>query len=180
MTHKKNIEVEVRSFITNEQYENLIERFKQEAQFLGEDEQITYYFDTPQDLRIQKNNTYSKTWLKKGNLHDDHREEIEVRCAKEDFEKLEQLYLSLGYRVAIKWFRKRHSFTWGDISLAIDHTKGYGYIIELEKMAGEDEKEQVLVELRQAMEKLSIPQTPKEEFERRYAYYKENWRSLTA
>jgi len=198
----KNIEVEIRSFITEEQYKNLIERFKKEAQFLGEDEQVTYYFDTPQDLRIQKNTNYSKTWLKKGNLHDDHREEIEVRCAKDDFEKLEQLYLALGYNVQIKWFRKRHSFKWGDVDpvrdspptgpsgaqsagaisngvdLAIDHTKGYGYIIELEKLVSEDEKDVALSFLKEKMQEIGIPLTPKEEFKKQYEYYKEHWREL--
>ncbi len=56
----KNIEVEVRSLITEEQYKRLMERFKKEAVFVGEDEQVTYYFDSEQDLRIQKNNNFSK------------------------------------------------------------------------------------------------------------------------
>lgn len=174
----KNIEVEIRSFISEEQYKNIIERFKKEAQFLGEDEQVTYYFDTPQDLRIQKNTNYSKTWLKKGNLHDDHREEIEVKCAKEDFEKLEQLYLALGYNVQIKWFRNRHSFKWGDVDLAIDYTRGYGYIIELEKLASEDEKDTALSLLKEKMQEIGVALTPKEEFKKQYEYYKEHWREL--
>lgn len=174
----KNIEVEIRSFITEEQYKNLIERFKREAQFLGEDEQVTYYFDTPQDLRIQKNTNYSKTWLKKGNLHDDHREEIEVRYAKEDFEKLEQLYLALGYNVQIKWFRNRHSFKWGDVDLAIDYTKGYGHIVELEKMCEESEKENALSLLKSKMQEIGVELASKEDFQKKYEYYKARWQEL--
>lgn len=174
----KNIEVEIRSFVDEAKYKELIERFKKEAQFLGEDEQVTYYFDTPQDLRIQKNTNYSKTWLKKGSLHDDHREEIEVRCAKEDFEKLEKLYLALGYNVQIKWFRNRHSFKLGDIDLAIDHTKGYGYIVELEKMSSEAEKESALAILKEKLVEIGVPLTPKEEFAKKFEYYKKNWRDL--
>lgn len=181
----KNIEVEVRSFIDETQYQNLIAHFKKEAQFLGEDEQVTYYFDCPEDLRIQKNANYSKVWLKKGKLHDDHREEIEVRYAKDDFEKMEQLFLALNYKPQIKWFRKRHSFKWaclpkgtGEIEVAIDHTKGYGYIIELEKMSDEAGKDEALVELKEKLNELGIPPTSKEEFGKRFEYYKEHWQKL--
>ena len=173
-----NIEVEIRSFISEEQYKKLIERFKKEAQFLGEDEQITYYFDCPQDLRIQKNTTYSKVWLKKGKLHDDHREEIEVRYAKDDFEKMEQLFLALGYKPQIKWFRTRHSFKWNDIDVAVDYTRGYGYIIELEKMSSEAEKESVLAMLKEKLEGIGVSLTPKDEFAKRFEHYKTHWQEL--
>lgn len=182
---QKNIEVEIRSFIDEAKYKELIERFKKEAQFLGEDEQVTYYFDCPEDLRIQKNANYSKVWLKKGNLHDDHREEIEIRCAKDDFEKLEQLFLTLGYMPQIKWFRKRHSFKWaclpegmGEIEVAIDCTRGYGYIIELEKMSSEAEKESALAMLKGKLGEIGVPLTPKEEFAKKFEYYKTNWQEL--
>ena len=106
----KNIEVEVRSFVPKERYEELIEFFKKEGEFVNEDYQETYYFDSEEDLRIQKNDFFSKIWMKKGNIHDDHREEIEIKFDKDKFEELEKLFLSLGYSVQIKWFRKRHNF----------------------------------------------------------------------
>jgi len=55
-----NIEVEIRSFLTKERYEELIEFFKENAKFVGEDEQETIYFDSDNDVRIQKNNYFSK------------------------------------------------------------------------------------------------------------------------
>ncbi|GEM_PF-2211807 len=72
-----NIEVEIRSFISKDQYQELITFFHKNGQFKGEDNQETYYFDAEQDLRIQRNHTHSKIWMKKGKLHDEHREEIE-------------------------------------------------------------------------------------------------------
>ena len=87
-----NIEVEIRSFISSEKYEELIEFFKENAEFINDDYQETYYFDAEQDLRIQRNNNYSKIWLKKGKLHDEQREEIEIKFNKEDFEMLERLF----------------------------------------------------------------------------------------
>ncbi len=172
------IEVEIRSFITKEKYEELLEFFRKEGEFLSEDCQETYYFDAKEDLRIQRNNFFSKIWLKKGKIHDESREEIEVKFDRNDFEKLERIFLALGFSVSVKWFRKRHSFKWQGIDVAVDFTKGYGYIIELEKMVSEEEKETTLELLKRKMEMLGIPLTPKEEFEKKYEYYRENWRRL--
>ena len=174
----KNIECEIRSFITKNQYNNLIKKLKKETRFLEKDEQITYYFDCKQDLRIQKNSKFSKIWLKKGQIHDENREEIEVRTDKNDFNKLEQIFLALGYKIEIKWFRKRHSFRWGTLDVAIDYTKGYGYIIELEKMTTEKQKSKTLIYLKNKLSELKIPLTPKEEFNKKYQYYKKNWKKL--
>ncbi len=172
------IEVEIRSFITKEKYEELIERLKKEGEFLGEDFQETYYFDAKEDLRIQRNSFFSKIWMKKGKIHDSQREEIEAKFDRNDFEKLERIFLAIGFSVSVKWFRKRHSFRWQGIDVAVDFTKGYGYIIELEKMAGEENKEKTLEMLKQKMKVLGIQLTPKEEFDKKFQYYKENWRKL--
>ena len=134
-----NIEVEIRSFLNKEKFNELLEFFKQEGKYLGEDYQETYYFDCEEDLRIQKNKNYSKIWLKKGKLHDDHREEIEVKFDTNYFDTLEKLFLGLGHNIEIKWFRTRHTFDWENLSVMLDYTKGYGYILELEKMSNEEE-----------------------------------------
>ncbi|MFZ5364981.1 MAG: hypothetical protein ACOZBH_02145 [Patescibacteria group bacterium] len=55
-----SIEVEIRSFISKEQYDRLLEFFKQNAELVKKDYQETFYFDCDQDLRIQKNNFFSK------------------------------------------------------------------------------------------------------------------------
>lgn len=173
-----NIEVEIRSFVPEKKYTELLDFFRKNAEFINEDYQITYYFDCEQDLRIQKNNFFSKIWLKKGKIHDDHREEIEIRFDKDDFEKLEKLFLSLGLKVEIKWFRKRHTFKWEDIKVMVDYTRGYGYILELEKICSEKEKNKVLELLKKKMKILKVPLTPRKEFDKKYEYYKKNWKKL--
>jgi len=172
------IEVEIRSFISEEKYRELLEFFSKEGKVLNEDEQVTYYFDCDEDLRIQKNKFFSKIWLKKGKIHDDQREEIEVRFDRDKFDELERLFLSLGMGVEIKWFRKRHAFEWQGVKVSVDYTKGYGYIVEFERMAEEENKDSVLAELKQKFEGLGISLTPKEEFNEKYEYYKKNWREL--
>ncbi len=174
------IEVEVRSFISPEKYLELIEFFKKEGKFVKEDNQITYYFDSDEDLRIQKNDFFSKIWLKKGKMHDEHREEIEVKFPKEDFDKLEQLFLTLGYNTKIKWFRKRHVFSWQDIDVMVDYTKGYGYIVELEKLSDEAGKQETLELLKSKLVSLGIILTPKEEFDNKFKNYEQNWQSLVS
>lgn len=174
----KNIEVEIKSFITKEEYNELIKFFRKNAEFINEDNQTTYYFDCEQDLRIQKNDFFSKICLKKGKLHDQYREEIEVKFDKEDFEYLERLFLNLGYNIQIKWFRKRHSFKWADIDVMLDYTNSYGHIIELESKSSEENKGIILKKLKERLDSLNIKLTPREEFEKKFEYYKNNWKEL--
>ena len=176
----KMIEVELRSFISKEQYDSLLQFFQKYAAAKPPEQQTTYYFDGPHDLRIQKNNAYSKVWLKKGALHDDAREEIEIRCDTDAFENLERLFSALGYGVAIKWFRQRHEFDWEGVSVCLDCTRGYGYIIEFEKLCEIDEKDSVLSLLHEKCKTLGIELSSKAEFEQKFRYYKEHWRTLTS
>jgi len=153
--------------------------FKQNAQLIYEDDEETHYFDCKEDLRIQRNNSFAKIWLKKGKMHDKYREEIpDIKFDRCDFDNLEKLFIDLGYQVEIKWFRRRFAFKWEDITVCLDYTKGYGYIIELEKMTSEEDKKREYETLEQKLKSLNVEITPKEEFDRRFLYYKENWRSL--
>ncbi len=173
---KTNIEVEIRSFISQTEYKRLLKFFKSNTQLIKEDNQETIYFDCPQDLRIQKNDFTSKIWMKEGNLHDDCREEIEIRTERENFEKLQLLFQRLGYKEEIKWLRKRKEFDWNGIKVCLDFTFGYGYIIELEKLSTEKDKNEVLTLLRSKLKELEVTETQKEEFNSKYEDYKINWR----
>lgn len=175
-----NIEVEIRSFISKEKYDELLEFFRKNGKFVSDDYQETHYFDSKEDLRIQQNNFFSKVWLKKGKLHDESREEIEIKFDRKDFENLQKIFAGIGLGVQIKWFRQRHTFEWEGVSVMVDCTKGYGYILELEKMSDEKNKEKMLELLKQKMALLGIEQTPKEEFDKRFQHYKDNWRTLTS
>lgn len=174
----KNIEAELRSFISEKKYAELKEYFDENATLESDDYQETFYFDCKEDLRIQKNNAYAKVWLKKGELHDDSREEIEIHFDKKYFDKLESLFLTLGYKTEIKWFRKRVQYKWNDITVCLDYTKGFGYILEFEKMCSENEKEQIIALLKSKFAELDIPISDKSEFKEKFEEYKLNWREL--
>ena len=174
----ENIEVEVQSFITKEKYDELLEFFNENARPLGEDFQETHYLDENSNFRIQKGKNSAKLWHKSGNVHDEFMEEIEIPINKGDFEKLEKLLGKVGHKAIIKWLRHRKEFDWNNIKVSLDFTKGYGYIIELEKMSTEEGKEAALEELRQKFYELDTPITPKEEFSKKYNEYKQNWGEL--
>jgi predicted adenylyl cyclase CyaB len=172
------IEVEVRSFINRKQYNQLLKFFKKNGKLVKEDYQETYYLGSKEDLRIQRNKFFSKIWFKKGKIHDDAREEFEISFDRRDFRLLEKLFMALGFKVQIKWFRKRFEFFWEGIKVCLDYTKGYGYIIELEKVVPASEKNKTLSLLKQRFKELNLPLTPRKEFEEKFKYYSKNWKSL--
>ncbi|MFH0829682.1 MAG: CYTH domain-containing protein [Candidatus Aenigmatarchaeota archaeon] len=175
----ENIEAEVRSFITEEQYRRLLDFFRQNSKPVKEDYQESYYFAAPIDLRIQKNSKGAKLWAKAGKIHDDSREETEVWFGAEEFGKLEMLFNSLGFPTSVKWFRHRKQFDWNGIKVCLDDTKGYGRIIELEKMCDEGGRENALKLLREKMAELNVMETPREEFDAKFEHYRKNWKALT-
>lgn len=174
------IECEIRSFLSKGHFDVLFEKLEREGEHLGTDEQETYYFDGPKDLRIQKNGSFAKVWLKKGKMHDEAREEVEIQTATENFEALDELFRTLGYAVSIEWYRTRHTFRWQGIDVMLDHTRGYGYIIELEKLCTPEVKEDTLKELHALLAELEVKQTPKEEFRKRFEDYRANWKERIA
>lgn len=171
-----DIECEIRSFIDADKLAALDAKFRDEGEYLGEERQETHYFDCEQDLRVQKSDSGAKLWLKKGALHDDAREEIEIRFSRDDFPKIGRLLAELGYEVGIKWFRHRRRYAWRGVKATLDSTRGYGDIIELESVVSEDGKASALVRLRGLMAELDVEATTREEFERRYESYRAGWR----
>ena len=61
---------------------------------------------------------------------------------------------------------------------AIDHTRGYGHIIEMEILTDEAGKQEALRALRNKFKELNIEITPREEFEKKYEEYKKSWKIL--
>ncbi|MCW6159840.1 MAG: CYTH domain-containing protein [Candidatus Micrarchaeales archaeon] len=173
-----DIEVELRCFLTKEKYNELLAFFSREGREVAEEEQETHYLDEQGALRIQQSTTHSKVWYKAGKLHDEQRQEIEVRVGREDFPELERLFKALGYKTHIKWIRKRKEFEWKGVSVMLDYTKGYGYILELEKKSNEAEKDRALVTLKERFAELGLQPSTKEEFDRKYKEYSENWENL--
>ena len=168
-------EVEIRSFISKEEYQQLKEFFSKKAELLEKRNEETFYLNCDQDLRIQKTSDGAKVWLKKGKLHDNSRQELEVFFNRGDFNKMKEIFKAIGFELEIKWERKRLVFEWGGLTCMLDHTKNYGYIIELEKIVNKKETKEIYDRLKEKLKSLGVSITPKEEFDMRYKEYKRKY-----
>ncbi|MCK5490592.1 MAG: class IV adenylate cyclase [Candidatus Pacebacteria bacterium] len=175
---KCNIEVEVRSFITDDQYKILLSILRFNGEFIRELNEETIYFSGDKDLRLRRNKKDAYIIYKKGNLHDKFREEIEIKFETVDFEKMQNLFETLGYELEIKWLRKRLEFQQDDMKILLDDTMGYGKIIEIEKMVSAGEEDVTYAKLEKKLMKMGVKISTKEEFNYAFEYYKNNWRSL--
>lgn len=174
-----NIEIEVRSFISRSEYKKLEKILRKEAKFMDSVKEETVYFKVKnKDLRIRKDKKQAYIILKEGKIHDDSREEIEIKLKKEDFSKIESLFKKLGCKDEVRWFRKRKIYKWKGVKVLLDDTKGYGLIIELEKVRTKKNKEKIHKELENKLKSFGIKITPKPEFDRKLQYYKNNWRKI--
>ncbi len=173
-------EVGVRSLLKKEKYDELIEFFRREGEFVGEDDMETCYFDAKFDVRMQRNNSFSKVWVKGGRADGGQREETEIRFDRKDFDNLVLLFQGMGHDIQVKWLRKRHTFRWQGMDVILDYARGYGYTIELGKACEEDEREMMMFTLKQKMMSLGVQITPKEEFDRMYQYYRDNWKMIVS
>jgi len=173
----KNIEIEVRSFITASQYKKLEAKLNEIAKFLGGINEETVYYGEER-MRIRRDDDYSWLILKSGKIHDDFRHEIKIQFKKADFEKLKEIFKRLGFNINVVWFRKRKVYDWRGTKAFLDDTKGYGKIIELEKIGSSKEKEKTHKELENKLKSLGIKITPKKVFDKKFKYYKNNWRKI--
>ena len=176
----KNIEVEVRSLITKGEYKRLLEKLDKEAKFVDVIKEETVYlsFNNKKDLRLRRSEKEAFLILKKGKLHDSFRQEFKIRFAREDFGELEELLRVLDYKAKVRWFRKRRLYLWNKIKVFLDDTKGYGFIIELEKIGRVEEAKKIYKNLKNKLKSLGIKITPKKVFNEKFEYYKNNWQKI--
>ncbi|MBZ9569474.1 class IV adenylate cyclase [Patescibacteria group bacterium] len=176
----KNVEIEVRSFITKEEYKRLLKKFNKKAKFVNSIKEETVYFslNDKKDLRLRCNEKEAFLILKKGKIHDNIRQELKIRFAREDFAKLEELLKAIGFRARVKWFRKRRVYLWDKIKVFLDDTKSYGFIIELEKIGRAGEAKKIYKNLKNKLKSLGIKITPKKVFDEKFKYYKDNWEKI--
>jgi len=170
-------EVEVRTFINNEEYKRLLAFFKENAEYQGRKDEETVYFSCEQDIRLRKTADKAKLMFKTGDLHDEAREEIEVSFPVDDFDKMLKILLALNWEIILKWLRRREIFSWKGFRVLVDDSKGYGKILEIEKIDPEN-TEETLEEIRALLKELKVKETSKDTFRQKYEWYKRNWQRL--
>jgi len=62
--------------------------------------------------------------------------------------------------------------------VSVDYTKGYGYIIEVEKKTEGSKRQEIKELLASRLEELGVALTPRDKFEKQYQYYKRHWKKL--
>ncbi|HBY19615.1 MAG: hypothetical protein A2Y24_06285 [Clostridiales bacterium GWE2_32_10] len=174
------LEVELRTFINKNKYEELLKFFKDKNLRITEEKQITCYFEGDKDFRLMLTDEYCQLWLKDGELHDDAREEQIVKVDNIYKDSLIKMLYKLGYEEEIKWYRVRNSLVWDGIYVTIDYTHGYGYILEVEIQVENDEDiENAKAKLQELFKALNVELTEKSEFKDKFEDYKKNWREYT-
>jgi adenylate cyclase class IV len=172
-------EVEKRVFLTNEQYKSLLVEFK--VQSIKPERQITTYYSAKDknskdiDLRLMQTVEYAKLWIKRGKIHDVHREEFEVRIdikyALETSKILELLFES-----RIKWFRERIETKYKKANICIDKTINYDAIFEIEILVSPDEEIEKSENLLNVyLRELGLEETTKKIQNKKYINYISNW-----
>lgn len=173
-------EFEKRAFVSEPKFEELLRRFALRGMPLQRTRQITYYLDLPADTRVQLCSDGSgRVWQKLGKLHDDAREEIEVKISREEASEILRIFRNAGIGVRVAWFRERSKFVEGEVSVCLDNTVGYGYVVEAEMKGEIDVKEECLARLNEYLSDWDVAITPREEFEKAYLYYLETWKQKT-
>jgi predicted adenylyl cyclase CyaB len=174
----KKVEVEIRTFISPSQYQSLMKKLRKIAKFKDEINEETIYCGS-ENLRIRKNDEASYLILKSGRIHQNFRGEIEIKFKREDFEKMKEILERIGFPVIAIWKRKRLAFDWNGTKVFLDDTKGYGKIIELEKITNEKNKEKAFSDLKSKLLNLGIKKiTPKNFFDKKFKNYLKNWKKL--
>jgi adenylate cyclase class IV len=74
--------------------------------------------------------------------------------------------------------RKRIQFDREGIEVSLDDTTWYGKILELEILTDEEGQSSALQRLQKKFKELWIAVTPKDEFTKKYEWYKDNRKSL--
>jgi len=174
------IEVELRTFLTNKQYHDLTSFFISLDYDIKETRQITYYFKGEKDFRLMITTDYLMLWVKTGHIHDEARNEMIVKIDPKYKDDLIKMLHFLGYEEEIKWYRIRRELSYNEISVTIDYTYGYGYIMEAEVLVKKEvEVKEAKQKLENLFKELNIEISPKEIFKNKYEDYKVNWQVLT-
>ena len=161
------------------QFSNIKNILDRDFEFTKELREVTVYFSGEKDLRMRKNEDGAYVILKEGKIHDDFREELEIKIDKKDFNDMIKLFRSLGFEIEIEWRRSRLEYRNAEMKLLLDDTEGYGKILELEQMVEEGKEKESYEMLLGEIKKLGVKQiTSKQEFNEKFAYYKKNWKDL--
>lgn len=173
-------EIEYKFLLTPKDKKRLINFLeKNSAEKISEGTQDNFYYITGNkklDFRIRRTDKESFLILKKGWMHDDDREEVEIKFDKKDFLTLDKLITDLGYKYDTKWYRKRIEYKYKNFNIDIDFNAGYGWLAEIEKLVKDENADKAKKEIIDFASEIGLKPTPKSTFDKMYKFYKKNWK----
>lgn len=139
----KNIEVEIRGFLTENKYRNLGKYLDENAKSKTIDDRETVFFMIPGATlkiarQLQKNT--AKIALKTGQISKGGQKEYEIEIKPDAFEEAVDLFKELGFKDIQRTSQKRVDYkyrNWCEISLK--WSKDWGYHFEIEKVISKNE-----------------------------------------
>jgi predicted adenylyl cyclase CyaB len=173
---KKNIEVEVRGPISEEQYLALIERFNVEGKKLTEKRRTFIDYSTfleggvrgrDKDIRIRVTNGVPEIIVKLGNWGGaEARKELSVLTEQGSFETLAQVFGELGFTKGILGTRNSVLYEYQGVEFALVEVPGHSYYYEAERMIDESQdSSQVIKEIQDlCKDELALGVFSEEEF----------------
>ncbi|MFW0862168.1 MAG: CYTH domain-containing protein [Candidatus Komeilibacteria bacterium] len=176
-------EVEVSSLLKPAGFKKVYKYLKRSGKLLKEEQTETVVFETSKgDLRLVKNEEQVKLICKIGNVFHEVRPEMEVLADIKDMDELEKIFIALGFKVACRYKKKRVHFRWQGTTISLDNVKGFGLIMEMEKLVDgrlvKKAEEDIREKLTKLLDKFSIAVTPVSELNKMYKHYLNNWSKL--
>jgi len=176
-------EVEVSSLLKPAGYKRLYKYLEKNSKLINKEEAETVVLAASQgDLRLVRANDKVKLICKTGDVFQEVRAEMEVLVDIKDADKLEEIFLALGFKIACQYKKKRVHFRWQGTKISLDNIKGFGLMIEMEKLVDARLVKKSEIELREKLQKLldslEIPTTPVVKLNKMYRNYLDNWQVL--
>lgn len=166
-------------FILKPKDKNRLEKFlkQNKAKLVSQGTQDNWYYIAPgkNDLRIRRTEKVAYLILKKGWMHDDERDEIEIKVDRKYFLRLDEILRALGYKYDTKWYRQRKKYRYKNFNITIDFNAGYGWVTEIEREVCSGGEKKAKAEIINLARKIGIKPAPKLLFDKMYHYYKKRW-----
>ena len=181
-TEQKQIEVEFRALVSEEQYTNLISTLNKQAKDLGEDDKVVHFFLFPDKLLKVTNNLSqgsAKITLKLNRIGNGSMfEEFEVPIAQSDVDKMSRIFQTFDFEYLLEPIVKRHNYLYKGVELAIKYSESWQYHVELEIVIdNETEHEQAEQTIKEIADELCLKLMTEDELATFTENIEENYRA---
>lgn len=166
----KNIEVEIRGYLTNEDYTRLNDFLSKTGTLKSKRERIFIDYsssleDRTKDIRIRETNGVSEIMIKLGNWGgSESREELSVTTGEKSFESLVRIFGELGHTKGTFCVRNSIVYDYNGVEFALVEVPNHSYYFEAEILTDIDHSVEADAKLRQVCESLGLKVFNKDEF----------------